>query len=185
MEERLIEKICDEFCDDFYDRQMYEQCINKAKEAFEIFMKQSVSKYRLWTCLIMIARSYNKLENVDKSIEYTLESIKYVETKDKEIEGFWTLARCYAIHNNLTESEHYFNMVINYYKETENALNLAKVYNMKAWYLKDIILAKESYKILKELKKIELKQGVFNSKSKVYKELEEVKDTLLELMQDK
>lgn len=151
MEEKIIEKICDDFCDDFYDRQMYIECIEKAKVAFDLFKKHSISNYRLWTCLIMIARSYNKLDDVDNSIKYTLKSMKYVETKDKEIEGLWTLARCYAIHKNFDQSEHYFNIVFSYYKEMESNLNLAKAYNMKAWYFNDLDLAKESLKLFKSL----------------------------------
>ena len=107
MEERLNDRICREVFEEFYIRKNYEESIKKSKKVFRLLMKNDYisakDNYYIWMILIVIVKSYYRINLIDKSLKYILITLRYSDCDWMRIESMKYLMKYYRKKNELND----------------------------------------------------------------------------------
>ena len=111
MEEKLSDRICKEAFNEFYINKNYNKSLSLSKKVYRLLMRNNIKetkdRYYIWMILIVIIRSYNNLNQIEKSLTWILLALRESNLEYKKIECYCYLIQYYTNKHNTNKINHY------------------------------------------------------------------------------
>jgi len=135
MEEKLSDRICREAFTEYYTNENYIESVKIAKRIFRLLMKNdnknSNDNYYIWMILMVIIKSYDNTNQIEKSLKWILISLRISNQEWMNNDSLYYLVKYYSKVNNKTKTTFYFRKCVESCNKIRDYSNIIKIIEYK------------------------------------------------------
>lgn len=136
MEEKLSDKILKEIYREFYISKDYQLSLSNSKRMYRLLMRNdninTNDKFYIYMILMIIIKSYKKLNRIQESFKYIHLSIHFAQMEYQKMESYRYLIEYYNKKGNKAKAEYYFRKYEEYCIKIGEYQSLVRLLDIKS-----------------------------------------------------